>query len=74
MSKLWNWMNGNKTYLGMISAGLLGILYSQGWISDQVAATSASIITAWTGIAVRSAVKKIEPLAHVKLKTIITRT
>ncbi len=61
MSKLWNWMNGNKTYLGMISAGLLGICYSQGWTSDETAMLFASIITSWTGIAVRSAAKKREP-------------
>lgn len=56
------WIDGQKTYLGMITGGLLGICYAQGWIDDQWAMTLASIVTAWTGIAVRSAMTKIEPV------------
>lgn len=52
------WLNGNKFHLGMIAGGILGICYAQGWIDEQWAATAASLITAWTGVAVRSAYAK----------------
>jgi hypothetical protein len=52
------WLNGNKTYLGMIGLGIIGILTSQGILDAKVAGTLASILTAWTGIAYRHAMKK----------------
>ncbi len=52
------WLNGNKTYLGMLAGGLLGILWSQGVIDDQWAATAASLITTWTGVSMRHAIAK----------------
>lgn len=54
------WLNGYKTHLGFIVLGLIGIACMQGWISQELAATAASIVGAWTGIAIRSAMKKIE--------------
>ncbi len=45
------WLNGKKTYLGMIAGGLLGILWTQGLVADQLASTIAMAITAWTGVA-----------------------
>lgn len=61
MRKLWNWMDGNKSYLGAVAAGLLGICYSENWVSDETAMKLAAAITTLTGIAIRSAVKKLEP-------------
>ena len=52
-------LNNNKTYLGMILSGFLGIAWSQGWIDDQWAATLGSIIAAWTGIAVAHKAQKL---------------
>ena len=55
MQQLSQWLQGKKTYLGMIAAGILGILWTCGKITDEQAGIAASIITAWTGIAIRSA-------------------
>lgn len=52
------WLNGKKTYLGMIAGGILGILWSQGAVSDQIASTAAMAITAWTGVSMRHAWSK----------------
>jgi len=60
-------LNGVKTYLGMIGIGVLGIMYAwnligpEGWISTEVGATIASLLTAWTGISMRHAVQKSGP-------------
>jgi len=43
-------LNGWKSYLGMIGLGILGICYSQGWISDEVAKTIGYILTTLTGV------------------------
>ncbi len=45
-------------YLGAIAFGILGVLYSQGWISTELAGTIGAIISTWTGIALRAAWKK----------------
>ena len=58
MESLKKWFSGRKTYLGMIAGGVLGICYMQGWIDDTVAGTAASIIAAWTGVAIRAAWSK----------------
>ncbi len=55
---MWTFLSGNKTYIGAISGGLLGIIYSLGYLDDRTAGIIASIITAWTGVAIRSAVAK----------------
>lgn len=54
------WMAGRKTYLGMIAAGALGILWSCGLVDDQSAEIIAAIITTWTGISIRAAIAKAE--------------
>jgi hypothetical protein len=60
-------LDGVKTYIGMIGIGVMGIMYAwgaigdTGWISSEVGATIASLLTAWTGIAMRSAVQKSGP-------------
>ncbi len=55
MASLMKILSGKKTYLGMIGWGVLGMLWSQGMVDDKVATTVGSILTAWTGIALRSA-------------------
>lgn len=52
------WLNGNKTYLGTIALGILGILWSHEILNDQWASTLGSVVFAWTGVAVRHAFKK----------------
>lgn len=52
------WLQGNKTNLGAIAWGILGIAWSQGWIDASMAGTIGAILTAWTGVAFRSAWKK----------------
>lgn len=52
------WLKGNKTYLGAIGWGILGISHAQGWISDVTAETIAAFLIAWTGVALRAAWKK----------------
>ena len=58
MKSLTEWFSGRKVYIGMIAGGCLGIAYAQGWVDDTVAATVASIIAAWTGVAIRAAWSK----------------
>ena len=58
MERIMKFLNGKKTYLGSIAAGLLGIVWSLGHIDDRTAQFIASIITAWTGVAIRSAIAK----------------
>lgn len=52
------WLNGNKTYLGFIGLGIVGLLTSQSWISNETAGAIAAVLTAWTGVAIRHAMKK----------------
>ena len=52
------WLDGNGTNLGILAGGLLGILWNQGWIDDQWAATIAMAVTSWTGVRIRHAYKK----------------
>jgi len=51
-------LDGRKTYLGMIAGGILGILWSYGLISDDTARLVATIIATWTGISMRAAISK----------------
>ncbi len=52
------WLNGKKTYLGMVAAGILGILWTQGIVDDKIASTAAMVITSWTGVAMTHTYKK----------------
>jgi hypothetical protein len=54
------WLNGKKTYIGMILLGILGLLWSQGLIGDELAGAVGAILTAWTGVALRHGIKKAE--------------
>jgi hypothetical protein len=53
-------IDGNKTYIGMIAAGALGISWNYGLVNDEIAGLLATLITTWTGISLRSAMKKLE--------------
>jgi len=55
MGAIWKALNGNKTYLGMIGLGVLGFIWTQGWIDEQLAKSIGALLTAWTGVAVRHA-------------------
>lgn len=52
------WLNGKKTYLGMIGLGILGILWSQGIVEEKLAQMIGSVLGAWTGVAVKHAWSK----------------
>jgi len=54
------WMSGRKTYLGAIGYGVLGIFWSEGWVSDDTAKMVAGLLTMWTGFAIRSAIGKAD--------------
>lgn len=51
-------LNGNKVNLGMIAAGVLGVLVSFDYVDPKTAAAIGSVIGAWTGIAIRHAYSK----------------
>ncbi|MCK4340281.1 MAG: hypothetical protein KAY37_00985 [Phycisphaerae bacterium] len=57
-------LNGWKTYLGMIGLGLLGICWSQGWISDDLAKTIGAILTTVTGVGFAHKADKIARAAQ----------
>jgi len=52
---MFEWLNGVKTYLGLIAAGLVGVAMFQGWITEDTAGTLWAVIGAWTGVAVKHA-------------------
>jgi len=53
-------INGNKTYIGMIAAGLFGIGIAQGWMSwdDGWVQTIAAVIGMWSGVAIKHSTDK----------------
>jgi len=51
-------LNGNKTNLGLIAAGILGVLVSLGYVDEKTGAAVGSVIGMWTGIAIRHAYAK----------------
>ena len=53
--KLWKRLQGHKTNISVIGWGILGILYTQGLVEEKTAELIGSILTMWTGIALRSA-------------------
>lgn len=62
---MWKQLDGNKTNLGVIAGALLMYLVNKSpddaitWDTSWVVA-AVSVITGWTGVAVRSAWKKRE--------------
>ena len=56
-------IDGNKTYIGLILLGILGLVYSSGWLpwlSEDIAGTAFAIIGTFTGVSYRHALKKAE--------------
>jgi hypothetical protein len=51
-------LDGYKTYLGAIAWGTIKIAVARGWMTADAAAVILPVVYAWTGIAVRSALKK----------------
>lgn len=45
-------LNGNKTYIGMCAAGLLGLLVSLGVVEWSQVEWIAVLIGTWTGVAI----------------------
>ena len=68
------WLNGKKSYIGSIAAGLLGVVFAAdamlhddpltagvtelNWLTWQVYAMVGSAIAAWTGVAWRHSASK----------------
>lgn len=53
------WLNGKKTYIGLIAAGLFGIAMSAGWIEwNPTTQAIATIIGTWTGVGFTNKVDK----------------
>lgn len=50
MMAIWEKLKGWKTYLGLIAAGVLGILWTSGLVDDKTAEMVAYLITLWTGV------------------------
>lgn len=50
-----NWINGKKTYLGMIGLGILGICYEGGFLGEDIARMLGIALSTWTGVAMRHA-------------------
>ena len=55
-----NWLQGNKTYIGFLAAGCLGIAASMGWLSAEWIGVLGSIIGAWTGVGIAAKAARIE--------------
>lgn len=56
----WNELDGHKTHLGVALYFLIGGLLYLELITQKEAMEIGFFITAWTGYAVRSALKKLE--------------
>lgn len=46
------WLNGKKTYIGLIAAGVFGLAVSAGWIKFEDYEWLAVLIGTWTGVAI----------------------
>jgi len=53
------WIDGNKTYLGMIAYGIVMVIESVK--PGTVPAWVLPLVLTWTGLSVRHAMKKMEP-------------
>lgn len=53
-------INGLKTYIGLITAGVFGIGISMGWMTwdDQWVQTASVLIATWTGVAMKHSADK----------------
>ena len=55
MKKLQKLLDGHKWNLGMLGFAILGICYTNQWISNDQAIFLGTLNTSWTGVALRSA-------------------
>ena len=53
-------IDGYKTHIGVIAGAILGAVYSLGMVDEATAGVIASIVAAWTGVAIRDAIRKAE--------------
>jgi hypothetical protein len=70
MATIKQWLQGNKTYLGMICLGVLGILWSQGIVSDKTAEIIGPILAGLTGIAFKAGVNRTEAKVDALVKKV----
>jgi len=61
MGKIRNLLNGNKSYLGFIALGLLGLARAGDWITEDQFQTWAVVVGSLTGVAMRAAIQKSGP-------------
>jgi hypothetical protein len=52
------WLSGKKTYIASILTGLVGLAWSMGWITEEVAVMMGSVFAAITGISMRLGIAK----------------
>lgn len=57
--KALNWLNGKKTYIGIIAATLFSLAVSEGWIALDDWEWLAVLIAGWTGVAINHKANKI---------------
>jgi len=72
LRRLARWLDGRKSYIGWIAAGILGLFWSSGLISDEHAKIAASLIATWTGVAMRHAIAKSGQAAQQQAAVTIT--
>ena len=60
MKKLWAWLDGKKTVIGLVAGSVVGVLASAGAISlDNIYVQLVLLaIGLWTGVSYRAAIKK----------------
>lgn len=51
-------LKGWNTVIGFFLVGALGVAWNMGWIDEKTAAWVATVLVPYTGISLRSAVKK----------------
>ena len=62
------WLNGKKTYLGLIAAGAIGLLVSADVVAWEKVQWLAVLIGTWTGVAItHKAEKAIDAAANTKV-------
>ena len=62
------WLNGKKTYLGLIAAGVIGLLVSTDLVQWEKVQWLAVLIGTWTGVAItHKAEKAIDAAANTKV-------
>lgn len=62
-------LRGNKTHIGVLAAGLLGIVASFGWLSADTIICIGSFITAWTGVAINAQLNRMTDRIRWTLRT-----